>query len=149
MAVVISIDMLSWQDSCLVHPELKGIELDLLRADHLDAKILARPESPVAVVALADVVGSRITHYGCRRVPRRSNVCRDDGSWHPAQVLLAATNKTLIKAPTTDRSATCKSCVRVCQSSRMLDFAPARKKRVLAGGDLAKDGSLFSNVGSA
>jgi quinolinate synthase len=59
MAVVISIDMLSWQDSCLVHPELKGIELDLLRADHPDAKILVHPESPEAAGALADAVGSR------------------------------------------------------------------------------------------
>jgi quinolinate synthase len=32
---------------------------------------------------------------------------------------------------------------------RMLDFAAARKQRVQASGDLAKDGSLFSNVGPA
>jgi quinolinate synthase len=31
----------------------------------------------------------------------------------------------------------------------MLDFAAARKQRVQASGDLAKDGSLFSNVGPA
>jgi quinolinate synthase len=32
---------------------------------------------------------------------------------------------------------------------RMLDFAARLKKRVQASGDLAKDGSLFSNVGAA
>jgi quinolinate synthase len=32
---------------------------------------------------------------------------------------------------------------------RMLDFAARHKKRVQASGDLAKDVSLFSNVGAA
>ena len=41
-------DMLSWQGSCLVHDEFKGIELDLLRAEYPDAKILVHPESPEA-----------------------------------------------------------------------------------------------------
>src|SRR4051812_45570738 len=33
-------DMLLWQGSCLVHDEFKGIELDLLRAEHPQAKVL-------------------------------------------------------------------------------------------------------------
>ncbi len=37
-----------WQGSCLVHDEFKGIELDLLRAEHPDAKILVHPESPAS-----------------------------------------------------------------------------------------------------
>jgi quinolinate synthase len=51
-------DMLLWQGSCLVHDEFKGIELDLLKAEHPEAKVLVHPESPANVVALADVVGS-------------------------------------------------------------------------------------------
>jgi quinolinate synthase len=51
-------DMLLWQGSCLVHDEFKGIELDLLRAEYPDAKVLVHPESPENVVAQADVVGS-------------------------------------------------------------------------------------------
>ena len=51
-------DMLLWQGSCLVHDEFKGIELDLLRAEHPGAKVLVHPESPAGVVAQADVVGS-------------------------------------------------------------------------------------------
>src|SRR6478735_7488113 len=51
-------DMLLWQGSCLVHDEFKGIELDLLKAEYPDAKVLVHPESPANVVALADVVGS-------------------------------------------------------------------------------------------
>jgi quinolinate synthase len=51
-------DMLLWQGSCLVHDEFKGVELDLLRAEYPNAKILVHPESPESVVAQADVVGS-------------------------------------------------------------------------------------------
>src|SRR3954454_13259522 len=51
-------DMLLWQGSCVVHEEFKSLELDLLRAEHPDAKVLAPPGSPAAVVAQADVVGS-------------------------------------------------------------------------------------------
>jgi quinolinate synthase len=51
-------DMLLWQGSCIVHDEFKGIELDLLKAEYPDAKVLVHPESPANVVAQADVVGS-------------------------------------------------------------------------------------------
>src|SRR4051812_26759377 len=51
-------DMLLWQGSCLVHDEFKSVELELLKADYPDAKVLVHPESPASVVALADVVGS-------------------------------------------------------------------------------------------
>src|SRR5574343_514153 len=47
-------DMLLWQGSCLVHDEFKGVELDLLKAQYPEAKILVHPESPANVVALAD-----------------------------------------------------------------------------------------------
>ncbi|MGZ8317314.1 MAG: quinolinate synthase NadA, partial [Telluria sp.] len=51
-------DMLLWQGSCIVHDEFKGIELDLLKAEHPEAKVLVHPESPRAVIAMADAVGS-------------------------------------------------------------------------------------------
>jgi len=51
-------DMLLWQGSCLVHDEFKGIELELMRKEFPNAKILVHPESPAAVVAQADVIGS-------------------------------------------------------------------------------------------
>src|SRR5450830_2076859 len=51
-------DMLLWQGSCLVHDEFKGVELDLLKAEYPQAKVLVHPESPANVVAQADVVGS-------------------------------------------------------------------------------------------
>ncbi len=51
-------DMLLWQGSCLVHNEFKAIELEQLKTEYPEAKVLVHPESPDSVVALADVVGS-------------------------------------------------------------------------------------------
>ena len=73
-------DMLLWQGSCLVHDEFKGVELELLKQEHPKAKILVHPESPAAVVALADAVARvavvlaadrRRAKYGRRGIHRR------------------------------------------------------------------------------
>lgn len=103
-------DMLLWQGSCLVHDEFKGIELDLLKAEHPNAKILVHPESPAAVVALADVVGStsQMIHAAQTLDAQEFIVATDNGILHKMQ--LAAPGKTFIVAPTAGNSATCKSC---------------------------------------
>jgi quinolinate synthase len=103
-------DMLLWQGSCLVHDEFKGIELDLLKAEHPNAKILVHPESPAAVVALADVVGStsQMIHAAQTMDAQEFIVATDNGILHKMQ--LAAPGKTFIVAPTAGNSATCKSC---------------------------------------
>src|SRR5262245_24402912 len=51
-------DMLLWNGACIVHDEFKGVELELLRREHPQAKVLVHPESPQSVVQQADVVGS-------------------------------------------------------------------------------------------
>ncbi|PVX77783.1 quinolinate synthetase [Paraburkholderia unamae] len=103
-------DMLLWQGSCLVHDEFKGIELDLLRAEYPDAKILVHPESPEGVVALADVVGSttQLIDAAVKLDAQRFIVATDLGILH--KMRLAAPGKTFIEAPTAGNSATCKSC---------------------------------------
>ncbi|MBC3929366.1 quinolinate synthase NadA [Undibacterium sp. CY21W] len=103
-------DMLLWQGSCLVHDEFKGIELDLLKTEHPNAKILVHPESPAAVVALADVVGStsQMIHAAQTMDAQEFIVATDNGILHKMQ--LAAPGKTFIVAPTAGNSATCKSC---------------------------------------
>jgi quinolinate synthase len=103
-------DMLLWQGSCLVHDEFKGIELDLLRAELPDAKILVHPESPEAVVALADVVGStsQLIHAVKTMNANTFIVATDNGILYKMQQ--AAPHKKLIVAPTAGNSATCKSC---------------------------------------
>lgn len=103
-------DMLLWQGSCLVHDEFKSIELDLLRKEHPEAKILVHPESPASVVAQADVVGSTSQMIAAARNmdAREFIVATDNGILH--KMRLAAPGKTFIEAPTAGNSATCKSC---------------------------------------
>lgn len=103
-------DMLLWQGSCLVHDEFKGVELEILREQHPAAKVLVHPESPAAVVALADVVGStsQLIKAAVELDAQEFIVATDNGILHKMQ--MAAPNKTFIVAPTAGNSATCKSC---------------------------------------
>jgi quinolinate synthase len=99
-----------WQGSCLVHDEFKGVELDLLRAEHPNAKILVHPESPASVVAQADVVGSttQLISAAQNLAAREFIVATDLGILHKMRA--AAPDKIFIAAPTAGNSATCKSC---------------------------------------
>jgi quinolinate synthase len=103
-------DMLLWNGACIVHDEFKAVELEMLMASHPDAMVLVHPESPQAVVDLADVVGS--TSAMIRAVVEGSAkeyiVATDNGILHRMRQL--APNKILIEAPTAGNSATCKSC---------------------------------------
>ena len=103
-------DMLLWNGACIVHDEFKAIELQLLKAEHPHAMVLVHPESPQAVVDLADVVGS--TSAMIKAVVEGSAteyiVATDNGILHRMRQL--APNKILIEAPTAGNSATCKSC---------------------------------------
>jgi quinolinate synthase len=103
-------DMLLWQGSCLVHDEFKGVELDLLKAEYPNAKVLVHPESPANVVALADVVGSttQIINAAVESDADTFIVATDNGILHKMRA--AAPGKRFIEAPTAGNSATCKSC---------------------------------------
>jgi quinolinate synthase len=103
-------DMLMWQGSCLVHDEFKGIELDLLRAEYPDAKVLVHPESPSNVVEQADVVGSTTQLIDAARSMDATTfiVATDNGILHKMRA--AAPGKHFIDAPTAGNGATCKSC---------------------------------------
>lgn len=103
-------DMLLWQGSCLVHDEFKGVELELLKREYPNAKVLVHPESPAAVVALADVVGSTSQLIAATQNLDATTfiVATDNGILH--KMRMAAPGKTFIEAPTAGNSATCKSC---------------------------------------
>ena len=103
-------DMLLWQGSCLVHDEFKGIELDLLKAEHPEARVLVHPESPANVVALDDVVGSTTQLINAAQTMDATTfiVATDNGILHKMRA--AAPGKHFIEAPTAGNSATCKSC---------------------------------------
>lgn len=103
-------DMLLWDGACIVHDEFKAVELALLRESHPDAQVLVHPESPEAVIALADVVGSTtaLLNAVVSGSAREYIVATDNGILHRMRQL--APGKTLIEAPTAGNSATCKSC---------------------------------------
>jgi quinolinate synthase len=103
-------DMLMWNGECIVHDEFKGLELKLLKEQHPDALVLVHPESPEAVVRLADVVGSttQLLNAVMQRDAQTFIVATDNGILHRMRQL--APTKTLLEAPTAGASATCKSC---------------------------------------
>ncbi len=103
-------DMLMWNGVCIVHDEFKGLELDLLKAQHPGAKVLVHPESPKSVVEQADVVGStsQMLNAVVNMNAQTFIVATDNGMFHRMRQL--APGKTIIEAPTAGKSATCKSC---------------------------------------
>jgi quinolinate synthase len=103
-------DMLLWDGSCIVHEEFKYRGLEDLKALYPDAAVLVHPESPDAVVEMADVVGStsQLIH-AVQTLPNDTFiVATDNGIFYKMQQL--APNKTLIEAPTAGNGATCRSC---------------------------------------
>jgi quinolinate synthase len=103
-------DMLMWNGACIVHDEFRGLELELLKSQHPDARVLVHPESPRSVVEQADVVGStsQILNAVLNSDAKTFIVATDNGILHRMRQL--APGKTLIEAPTAGTSATCKSC---------------------------------------
>ncbi len=103
-------DMLMWNGSCIVHDEFKAFELEALKKQHPQAKVLVHPESPADVVALADAVGSTSAILKAARELDAPEfiVATDNGMMH----MLRQQNpgKVFIEAPTAGNSATCKSC---------------------------------------
>ena len=103
-------DMLLWQGSCLVHDEFKAVELELLKRKHPHAKVLVHPESPEAVLALADMVGSTSQLIAAVQSLEAEEfiVATDKGILH--KMKKDSPGKRFIEAPTAGKSATCKSC---------------------------------------
>jgi quinolinate synthase len=103
-------DMLLWQGSCVVHNEFRAIELKRLKDENPDAEVLVHPESPAAVIALADVVGSTTTLIQAAAESKASTliVATDYGLFH--KMKQAAPDKTFLVAPTGGDSAACTMC---------------------------------------
>ena len=103
-------DMLMWNGACIVHDEFKALELELLKQQHPNAKVLVHPESPADVVALADAVGSTSAILKAAREMDANTfiVATDKGMMHALRQ--QNPGKVFIEAPTAGNSATCKSC---------------------------------------
>lgn len=103
-------DMILWDGECIVHDEFKGKALQDLKKVYPEAAILVHPESPEAVVELADVVGSTSQLIAAaKELPNKQCiVATDRGIFYKMQQ--AAPDKELIAAPTAGEGATCRSC---------------------------------------
>ncbi len=103
-------DMLLWQGNCIVHDEFKAVELELMKQQYPQAKVLVHPESPASVIALADAVGSTSAILKAAKELDAETfiVATDKGMMHKLRTLNPG--KTFIEAPTAGDSATCKSC---------------------------------------
>lgn len=103
-------DLLSWQGVCIVHDEFKIRALQQLKALHPQAAILVHPESPAAVIAQADVVGSTSQLIkAAQQLPQQTLiVATDRGIFYKMQQ--ACPEKQLLVAPTAGEGANCRSC---------------------------------------
>jgi quinolinate synthase len=103
-------DMLLWQGSCIVHDEYKAKELIVLKALHPQAKVLVHPESPRAIVQLADVVGSttQLIRAAQNLDAKIFIVATDNGILHKMRTLCP--DKIFLEAPTAGVGANCTSC---------------------------------------
>jgi quinolinate synthase len=103
-------DMLLWRGACVVHEEFKAKGLMDMRKVFPDAGILVHPESPAAVIEMADVVGSTsaIIRAAAELPHDTFIVATDRGIFHKLRQLNP--DKRFIEAPTAGDGATCRSC---------------------------------------
>jgi quinolinate synthase len=103
-------EMLIWDGACIVHEEFKAAGVRAMQAVYHDAAVLAHPESPASVLAIADFVGSttQIIKAAATMTNRQFIVATDLGIFHKLNRVLP--EKEFIVAPTAGDDATCRSC---------------------------------------
>ncbi len=103
-------DMLLWDGACIVHEEFKARGVLDLKHVYPDAAVLVHPESPEAVVEIADAVGStsQLIKASQTLPNRRFIVATDRGIFYKMQQL--SPDKEFMEAPTAGSGATCRSC---------------------------------------
>ena len=103
-------DMLLWSGACVVHEEFKFQALEDIKRVYPDAGVLVHPESPAAVIDIADCVGSTSQIVrAAQTLPHETFiVATDRGIFH--KLRKSAPGKRFIEAPTAGDGATCRSC---------------------------------------
>ncbi|WP_145513506.1 quinolinate synthase NadA [Yersinia massiliensis] len=103
-------DILCWQGACIVHDEFKTQALTRMKALHPDAAVLVHPESPQAIVDMADAVGSTSQLIqAAKTLPQKKLiVATDRGIFYKMQQ--ACPDKELFEAPTAGEGAACRTC---------------------------------------
>ncbi|MEQ7872343.1 quinolinate synthase NadA [Chromohalobacter salexigens] len=134
-------DMLLWDGACIVHEEFKAQGVLDLKKVYPDAALLVHPESPSAVIELADVVGSTSQLIQAARELEQPQliVATDRGIFYKMQQ--AVPEKTLIEAPTAGEGATCRSCAH-CPWMAMNDLDRLEHALREGGGDIEVEAGL-------
>lgn len=103
-------DMLMWDSACIVHEEFKSKAIYDLKEIYPDAGVLVHPESPAAVIEIADAVGSTSQLIqAAQDLPHKMFiVATDRGIFYKMHQMCPG--KTFIDAPTAGKGATCVSC---------------------------------------
>lgn len=103
-------DILNWQGTCVVHDEFKARELHRLMEQNPDAELIAHPESPAEVLAMANAIGSTTQLIAAAKASKAHTliVATDFGLFH--KMHQAAPDKRLLAVPTGGDSASCVSC---------------------------------------
>ena len=103
-------DMLLWSGACVVHEEFKLEALHDMKRVYPDAGVLVHPESPAAVIDIADRVGSTSQIIrAAQELPHDTFiVATDRGIFH--KLRQSAPGKRFIEAPTAGDGAMCRSC---------------------------------------
>jgi quinolinate synthase len=103
-------DILNWQGFCVVHDEFKVKELRRLMQENPGAELIAHPESPAEVLAMADAIGSTTQLIAAAKASKAKTliVATDFGLFH--KMHQAAPDKQLLAVPTGGDSASCVSC---------------------------------------
>ena len=103
-------DMVLWSGACVVHEEFKLEALLDMKRVYPDAGVLVHPESPAAVIDIADRVGSTSQIIrAAQELPHDTFiVATDRGIFH--KLRKSAPGKRFIEAPTAGDGAMCRSC---------------------------------------
>lgn len=103
-------DMVVWEGACIVHEEFKAQGLAQLKRQYPQAAVLVHPESPEAVVHMADVVGSTSELLQASKQLKHDTfiVATEQGIFYKMQQ--ASPTKKFLLAPTAGHGATCQSC---------------------------------------
>ncbi|MCW8835953.1 MAG: quinolinate synthase NadA [Rhodospirillales bacterium] len=103
-------DMVLWPGICIVHQQFSERELVKLQTTHPDAKIVAHPECPTAILNHADFIGSthKLLNHVTADAGREFIVATEQHILH--QMQKAAPEKTFIAAPGSDGTCNCANC---------------------------------------
>jgi quinolinate synthase len=135
-------DMLLWNGACIVHEEFKAKALLDLKTLYPDAGVLVHPESPAAVIDIADAVGStsQIIKAAGELPHKIFIVATDRGMFH--KLRQRNPDKRFIEAPTAGQGATCRSCAH-CPWMAMNELkqlaATLRDDRAMAANEIHVD----------